>query len=380
MKTKYFPKSRRARIVYTVWKNFPRFLLFLLVILSLFGFLGIKEKKRKMAAEKAQTVAEQRQPVNVIVLESGPVLLRDRINLPGSIEAWQTLELLAKVNGTVEEVLVTEGDRVETGATLVRIEEDDYRIALQSAQASWTLAKAELERVRVMHAKGIASQAEMESLSARFHTAQAALDDAKLRLSRCTIKAPSAGVVRRLDAKPGLLLSIADPVAEILELGRVKAVVGIPESDVVAVRELDTIKLTIQALDGRILMGKRHFLSPAPESNAHVYRLELAVENSDYSIFPGMFVRADIIKKVKTGVLAVPLYAIITRNEEQFVYLEAAGRVRKQPVQLGIMDGWMVEVTDGLIQGDRVVIEGHRDVEDGQQVRVARTRSSLEIP
>lgn len=380
MKTEYSPQSSRARIVYIIWKNLPRFLLFSLIILALFGYFGIREKGQKMAEEKAQAVAEQRQPVNVVVLEIEPILLRDRINLPGSIEAWQTLALLAKVSGTVVEVLVTEGDRVEKGAILARIEEADYRITLQSAQASWTLAKAELGRIRVMHAKGIAPQAEMESLSARFLTAQAALDDAKLKLSRCTIKAPVAGVIRRLDAKPGLFLSIADPVAEILQMDRVKAVVGIPESDVAAVRELDTVNLTIQALEGRNLVGKKHFLSPSPESNAHVYRLELGVANSDYSIFPGMFVRADIIKKEKAGALAVPLYAIITRNEEQFVYLEADGLVRKQPVQLGIIDGWMVEVTDGLVQGDRVVIEGHRDVEDGQQVRVVRNLSSLEIP
>ena len=333
-----------------------------------------------MAEEKAAAVVEPRQPVNVVLLEVLPTLLHDRINLPGSVEAWQTLELLAKVGGTVEEVLVTEGDRVAKGAILARIDESDYRIALQSAQASWTLASAELKRVKTMHAKGIAPQAEMESLSARFLTAQAALDNARLRLSRCIIKAPVAGVVRRLDAKPGLLLGVADPVAEILQMDRVKAVIGIPESDVAAVRELNEIQITIQALGNRILTGHKHFLSPAPESNAHVYRMELAIANSDYSIFPGMFVRADIIKSENSEALAVPLYSIISRNEEQFVYLESEGYVEKQPVQLGIMDGWMVEVIDGLALGDRVVIEGHRDIEDAQQVRVVRTLTSMELP
>jgi len=231
-----------------------------------------------------------------------------------------------------------------------------------------------------MRAKGIAPQAEVESLSARFLTAQAALDNAELKLSRCTIKAPVAGVVSRLDAKPGLLLGVADPVAEILQMNRVKAVIGIPESDVSAVRKLDEIQITIQALGDRTLMGQKHFLSPAPESNAHVYRLELAIANSDHSILPGMFVRADVIKKENSQALAVPLYSIISRNEEQYVYLETEGVVRKQPVQIGIMDGWMVEVTKGISHGDRVIIEGHRDVEDGQQVRIVRTLLSTELP
>lgn len=380
MKSEYSPRSTRARIVYLIWKNLPRFLLFLLIILSLFAFMGIREKGKRLAREKAEAVTEQRQAVNVVVLEIHPVLLRDRINLPGSMEAWRKLELMAKVGGTVEEVLVTEGDRVEKGAILARIEDDDYKIAHQSANASWALAKAELQRVKTMHARGVAPQAELESLNARFLTARAALDDAALKLSRCTIKAPVAGVVRRLDAKPGLLLSVADPIAEILEMDRVKAVVGIPESDVAAVREIDEIDVSVQALGDRRIVGKKHFLSPAPESNAHVYRLELAVANPEHSILPGMFVRADIIKEENHQALAVPVYSVISRNEEQYLYLEENGHVKKQPVKLGIMDGWMVGVTEGLAMGDRVVIEGHRDVENGQQVRVVRSLSSLEIP
>ena len=380
MNTNYSPQSSRARIVYTIWKNLPRILLLLLLVFSLFGFLAIKEKGVEMAEKKAAATPEPRRPVNVVLLEIQPIMLRDRINLPGSIEAWQKLELMAKVGGTVEEILVTEGDRVEEGAILARIEESDYKIALQSARATWTLASAEFKRVKSMRAKGIAPQAEVESLSARFLTAQAALDNAELKLSRCTIKAPVAGVVSRLDAKPGLLLGVADPVAEILQMNRVKAVIGIPESDVSAVRKLDEIQITIQALGDRTLMGQKHFLSPAPESNAHVYRLELAIANSDHSILPGMFVRADVIKKENSQALAVPLYSIISRNEEQYVYLETEGVVRKQPVQIGIMDGWMVEVTKGISHGDRVIIEGHRDVEDGQQVRIVRTLLSTELP
>ncbi|MBU1137635.1 MAG: efflux RND transporter periplasmic adaptor subunit [Proteobacteria bacterium] len=376
MKADYSPKTTRAKIVYLIWKNLPRFFLLILILFTVLGFFAIKDKGKRLAAEKAKAEVEQKQPLNVVVLEIQQIPLRDRINLPGTIEPWQRLELLAKVGGMVEEVLVTEGDRVEEGTVLARIEEADYRIGLQSAQATWTLASAEYKRIKTMHSKGIAPQAELENSKAQLQTAQAALDDAQLKLSRCTIKAPMSGFIRRLDAKTGLLLAEADPVAEILQMNQVKAVVGIPESDVAAVRDLDEITLTVQALGNRQLTGKKHYLSPAPESNAHVYRLELALANQDFSIFPGMFVRADIIKEERPHALAIPLYSVITRKGEQFIYLEDKGTVRKQLVELGIMEGWMVEVTDGLQEGDRVVVEGHRDIEDGQEVRVIRSLST----
>ncbi len=376
MKTDYSPQTTRAKYVYLIWKNLPRLSLLILILFTALGFFAIKDKGKRLAEEKAKAAVEEKQLLNVVVLDIGKITLRDRINLPGTIEPWQRLELLAKVGGMIEEVLVTEGDQVEEGTVLARIEEADYRIGLQSAQATWTLANAEYKRVKTMHGKGIAPQAELETRKAQLQTAQAALDDAQLNLSRCTIKAPMSGIIRRLDAKTGLLLAIADPVAEILQIDQVKAVVGIPESDVAAVRELDEIDITIQALSDRKLTGKKHFLSPAPESNAHVYRMELALTNQDTSILPGMFVRADIVKEERANTLALPLYSVITRKGEQFIYLEDKGVVRKQLVELGIMEGWMVEVTDGLQEGDRVVVEGHRDIEDGQEVRVIRSLST----
>lgn len=376
MNTDYTPQSPRARFVYLIWRNLPRIFLFTLILLTILGFLAIKKKGERLTAEKTKAAVEQKQLPNVVVLTIEQTTLRDRINLPGSIEPWQRLELLAKVGGMIEEVLITEGDRVDEGAVLARIEEEDYRINLHSAQAAWTLASAEHKRVKAMQAKGIAPQAELENSHAQLQTAQAHLDEARLQLSRCTITAPMSGVIRRLDAKPGLLLAAADPVAEILQMDQVKAVVGIPESDVAAVRSLDEITITIQALGNRQLTGKKHFLSPSPESSAHVYRLELALANEGAAILPGMFVRADIIKEERAKALALPLYSIVTRKGEQFIYLEEKGIVRKQMVQLGILEGWMVEVTEGLQTGDRVVIEGHRDIEDGQEVRVIRTLST----
>ena len=85
-----------------------------------------------------------------------------------------------------------------------------------------------------------------------------------------------------------------------------------------------------------------------------------------------MFVRANIIKQRREDVLSIPFYSIISRNDEQYVFIERDGAVRKQNVQTGIMEQWMVEITDGLENGDRIVVEGHRDVEDGQKVNVVK--------
>jgi membrane fusion protein (multidrug efflux system) len=203
-------------------------------------------------------------------------------------------------------------------------------------------------------------------------TSKAALENAELMLSRCSIKAPISGVIRRLDATEGLLLSVSDPVAEILQVDKVKAVVGIPESDVSLVRNIKEVNLSIQALDNREVIGRHHFLAGSPESGARLYRLELAIDNKDNLIMPGMFFRANLVKRVIKDAVAVPLFTVIKRENQQFVFVEEGGVAKKLPVELGIMEDWRVQITKGLPPGSRVVVEGHRDIDNGFKLKTVR--------
>jgi membrane fusion protein (multidrug efflux system) len=369
------PSTGREKILLFFWKNLPRLVLlgFVFVILAL--AVKCSSEKARLAQEKAASQATAENPVNAVLLEVQPVTIRDAINLPGIIEPWTRLELMAKVNGSIAEVLVQEGSRVSQGQVLARIESDDYRIALDSATAAYRRARSDYERKKTMLSKKITSQAELEMSETEMLTAKAAMEEAELQLSRCTITAPMSGIIKRLDAKIGLLLSIGDPVAEILQIDRVKAVVGIPESDVDAVRSISDVNIAIQALGDLEVTGKKYFLSPAPETTARLYRLELEVDNTGGEILPGMFFRANLLKKTVEEALTVPVYSIITRNNEQYVFVANDRTVHKRPVSLGIMEKWQVQVTEGLRPGDMVLVEGHRDVEDGQHVNVIKTIS-----
>ena len=88
---------------------------------------------------------------------------------------------------------------------------------------------------------------------------------------------------------------------------------------------------------------------------------------------PGMFARADLVKQSRDQALTIPFYSIISRNNEQYVFVENDGVVEKRHVTTGIMEQWMVEITEGLEPGEHVVVEGHRDVEDGRKVKVVKT-------
>ena len=369
------PETVRGKIVFFFWNNLPRFVLLVMITLIIVLFMTISDKKSEIQAEQETAIKKERPPVNTVVMEVIPRLISNKINLPGAIEPWTRLELISKIAGAIEEVLVQEGDSVQEGDIIARLESADYRIALERAKAAYKLAKADFERDKSVYAQGVIPTAELDARETGMQTAKADLDNAMLLYERCTIKAPISGVIRSLDAKVGLYLGIGDPIGRILQIDKVKAVIGIPESDITAVRNLPTVALTIQALGNLNVTAKNHFVSSSPETAARLYRFELEIDNPDHLILPGMFVRANIVKQSREDALSIPFYSIISRNDEQYVFLENDGVVKRQNVKTGIMEQWMVEITEGLKNGDRIVVEGHRDVENDQKVNVVKVIS-----
>lgn len=374
-------KTMRAKTVRFLLYNLPG-LLFIaaLAFAAMLAGEQIKTEKARLEEELRSATAAEAPPVNVVALELRPARLRDKISLSGAVEAWESIQLMPKIGGSIEEVLVKEGDTVRKGQLVAKIESRDYQIAVDSARAAHELAKANLARNENLRSKGISTQASFEEQQNQVRQTRAALDDAELKLSRCQIATPMAGVINRLDAKVGLMAGTLMPtaLAEIIALDQVKAVVAVPESDVAAVRGLSAVEVAVPALGGLKINAPVHHLAFAPSSQARSYRLELTLNNPGRRILPGMFVRAEVVKEERAQALAVPVFAVISRGGEQFVYVEENGLARRRDVTTGFLEGWLTLITEGLRAGDKVLIEGHRSVEDGQAVKTVKTVSSLD--
>jgi RND family efflux transporter MFP subunit len=223
-----------------------------------------------------------------------------------------------------------------------------------------------------------ATQSQFDDAEARVRTTRAELDSTKLNLVRCTILSPMEGVVDRIYIENGTFLSPGDPVAQILQIDKLKIEVGIPESDVDAVRRLKCFDMTIDALAGKICTGQYHYLYKTSDSMARLYNLEIKVNNPDGQILPDMFVRVEVVKQQEPRGLAVPIYSLVTVDKKTGVYVEKEGVVHFRPVKTGFMDGWKTQVAEGLEPGENVVVVGHRIIENGERVHVAKTIRDME--
>lgn len=367
------PSPAKTRFLRFIWHLIP-WLVVALIAAFAFNMVGrIQEERTRLAEEKKAALTAEVPAVRVITLTLEPRRLVDKINLPAEVEPRDDLWVRAEVAGQVVKVLVKAGQTVKKGGVLVALDDRDYRSRLARIEAAYRLAKLEYDRIAALAEKKVTAKAQLDSVEAQVKDLAAQLSEAQRALGRTAIRAPIGGRLNEVAVNKGDLVGVGQPVAQVLQFGRVKVTVGLPESDVAAVFDLTEAEVIIEALDGRRIEGHKIFLSRQPRTLARLYDLELSVPNPDGHILPGMFARVEVVKKVFEDALALPLYTVITQGEEKFVFVERDGIAEKRFVELGILVGWQVQVIAGLSPGERVIIVGQRFLDDGQAVEVVRT-------
>ncbi|MFH2059205.1 MAG: efflux RND transporter periplasmic adaptor subunit [Pseudomonadota bacterium] len=375
---KTIPVSIFGRIKKIVLKNLPLLIVVLLILLVMLP-LSSKIKAKKIALEERQSQEKttQKALTNVITMEIVPSLIQEKISLPGMAKPWVTLEVVSEVKGKITHKQVTEGQQVNKGDIIAIIDKSDYQNAYDGALASYDTAKTTHSRLKALVKKNFVTQSQLDDATAQLKTTKAAFDTANLNLSRCTILSPMKGIVDRIYIETGSFLDSGNPVVKIIQIDKLKIEVGIPESDVDAVRNLDTFEITIDALGQKKYTGHSHYLYKTADSLARLYTLEIRVDNPEFQILPDMFARVNIIKSQDPYGLAVPMYALVTLDKEVGVYVEKDGVVQFTPVVPGFLDGWKIQILTGLSPRDHVVVVGHKLVEDGEQVLVTKVITDM---
>ncbi len=361
-----------------IWGALPSLFLTALIVVAVMLFGRIQSESKLLEEQKKAQMRQKQPDVNVVTLELAPAPIRDRINLPGITQPWVKLDVLTEVSGKVAKKAVEEGNSVRKGDVIAVFDSRDYQNAYNSLKASYQAASATLTRLEKLHEGQLATRSQLDDARAQSENYRSSMDTAELNLERCTLRAPISGLINRLYIDNGQFLDHADKVAEILQIEQIKVRVGIPESDVDAVRNLEDFNVKIDALNGKTFSAKKYFLSRTADTEARLYNLDLAVDNAGGEILPDMFARVEIVKKEVPEGLSLPLYSIITRNNETIVYVCKDNKSYSRKIVTGLQEGWRVEITQGLDAGEQVIVVGQRSVNDGQTVNVVRRLKNIE--
>lgn len=319
--------------------------------------------------------------------------------LPGRIAPVRIAEVRARVTGIIQERVFEQGSFVEAGDVLYRIDASLFKVRVASARASLQKAQAtelnasqQLERQRVLRARNASSDVEFENAAAVHATAkadvalaQAALDEAQINLGYTEVKAPISGIIGGALVTEGALVNAdsGDPLATIQQIDPVYADFTQPAGDLLSIRReitagrldappADKAKVELVFDDGSVheKPGKLLFSSATVDSTTGQVTLRAEFPNPNRDLLPGLYVRVRIEQAIRRNALAIPQRAVMRdATGAATVYVVGAeNKAEAKPVKLGPALGadWIVE--EGLVAGDKVVVEGGQKLQPGMVV------------
>jgi len=311
---------------------------------------------------------EERLPlVGVRVLDEGRV--EEYLHLTGTVQPWEHVTQSAEVSGKIEWLGVDEGDVVAKGDPLVRVNTKSLQAEFDRLEAEYTLADQEFERERRQSNQGISSSQAYDRAEAQRNAARAALRVTEIELAKSETRAQFEGVVDQVHNEAGEFVTMGTPLVRLVQVERVKVVVGLPERDVVAFERGDSVTIQFDAWPERTFTGTLHRIATTADAATRTFPTEIEVSNPDGLLRPGMIARVRLVKTAYPSGIAIPMFSVLTRPEGRFVFVESDGEALMRPVRLGFFQDGQVHVLKGLEDGDRLIVAGHRSLRDGDRVR-----------
>ena len=358
------------------------------LVLAVVALPLLVKSLRGESRTEVEVVLASEQEIRPSILASGLLAYLEEVNL--------TSEVVAKVR----EILVAEGDHVEKGQLLLRLDPETYRNAIEREQASrrqslisierqrlnLSLAETRLNRGQELLARQMIGQSEFDDLrNARdlarvelqsseesLRRAEAILSEAREQLAKTDILAPITGTIVDLPIKvgetaiPSTNALAGASLMKIADTSAIQAELRVDEADIARVRLGQQAEVVAAAQQDVKLTGKvaRIALAPSlePGSQGRAYRVEVLLDvPEDLGLRSGMSARADIFLGDGGKTLAVPVEAVVIeesedKDTERFVWVDRDGVARKLPVEVGLSDDRWEAITSGLSAGDRVIV------------------------
>ena len=330
--------------------------------LALAGLTGCGEQaqSRETAAVPAAT------PVETALVTAGT--LEPSYAATTTLEARRAASIQSEQPGEVVAVLVEEGDRVEAGQVLARLDAAKASLQARQIQSVAERLKHEAERsVALLEHKMISQEAHDRAKFER-DSQLAAVELARLTVNKTDIRAPYAGVITRRHIKEGQWLTLEAPAFEIADFNQLEARLSVPERQSGSIGVGQSVALAADAFPGQAFEGRVVRTSPVVDRASGTVGVTVAVENPDMVLRPGLFVRLAVSYERIADATLVPKAAVITGQRTPHVFVVEKGVAHSRRVELGLENGAAIQVLSGVVPGATVVTVGHNALKDGDRV------------
>ena len=334
-------------------------------------------------AKSAGPVAEFLQD-DLFIVE--PRSLERTLPLTGSLAPLNEATVKAKVAGELVAVTVREGESVQQGQVLARIDitEVQAKVAareadVEAAKAQRTFAEKNRAQQKALLDKAFISQSAFDNIQsnhdvavARLHAAEAELVVARKSLGDAVLVAPFSGIVSQRLAQPGERVALDAKVVSIVNLTRLQLEAAVPPAAIGQVKIGQAMNFRVEGFGEREFAGRIERINPAATAGSRSISVYAVIDNREGLLRGGMFAQGALTLSSVDGALAIPASAVREEIGQTFVYAIENGRVKKKNVKVGAPDAaGRVQVLDGLAAGERIVRVNLGSLREGVAARLS---------
>jgi RND family efflux transporter MFP subunit len=324
--------------------------------------------------------------------------LVDYITVVGNLIGEATVDVAPRVGGRIESISVKMGDRVAKGQPIAKMEDRDVAEQVKQAQASLEVNKANvtarasdlkvaennLLRAQAQFSAGLVSKQALEDAESRSSSAvaqvevaraqtaqtQARLDELKITLGNTNIVSPVDGFVGRRLLDPGAFAGTNTVLLSVVDISTVRLVANLVEKDFKRAQPGVEASVEVDAFPGEQFAGKVSRVAPVFDPATRTASMEIEVSNPGFRLKPGMYARVRLTAERRPAALVVPRNAVVDVEGARGVYVVDGQNARFKAVQTGLQNADMIEILDGLDEGQRVVTVGALALRDGDKITV----------
>ena len=298
------------------------------------------------------------------------------LELQGRVETKQNIVLMPEISGILSEVFVKNGQKVSKGQLLARIDDGGMSQQLAQMQIQADLAKTTFERQQRLWEQKIGSEIQYLQAKSNFEGQQSAVIQMQSQLAKTGVRAPFSGTIDNVITEQGSVVSPGQTqLFRIVNLSDMYIETDVPESYISSVTKGKKVQVNFpvlgKSLDAKVRQAG-NFINP----NNRTFKIEIDVPNNDNSIKPNLTARLRINDYTNENALLIPQNIISENAEgEQYIYVlknkkNDKAEAQRVIIKTGKTQGDVIEVLEGLKDGDEIIKEGARSVKDGQSVKI----------
>lgn len=311
---------------------------------------------------------------SAVPVTTAPVRMQDfseMLAATGTVQARESVTVTAKVSETVQQVHFESGQQVARGAPLVTLSGQQQQAALVAAQATANEAERLYQRNVQLAEQQLIARASLDTQRATRDAARAQVAQIRANLADRVVRAPFAGVLGIRQVSPGALVTPGTPIATLDDIVRVYVDFPLPETQLAQVERGQTLTGRVAAWPDMRFDGTVRTIDARIDPATRAATVRADFPNPDGRLRPGMLVNVDLVHAQRRALL-VPEIAVVQVGRDSFVYrVKADETVEQAPVKVGARSNGNAEITEGLAEGERIVVDGVGKLRAGLKITEA---------